>query len=254
MGKIWVTGDIHGNPQRLSKEVFYEQNSMKPNDDNYVIICGDFGIIWNFKGETKEEKEYLDWLNNKPFVTLFVDGNHENHELLNKYPKKLWNGGYVHEIRKNVLHLMRGEIYTICNKTFFAFGGALSHDISDGILDPIKDIEKIKKWNNDYTKFFRINHITWWKEELPSEEEKENGLKNLKKYNYNVDFIITHSPSKDMLPSFRNANYQADELMEYLEIIRKKTTYNHWFCGHMHTNKTITTKDICLYEQIIRIL
>ena len=46
--------------------------------EDYVIICGDFGGVWNKEVENKEEKHLLDWLEEKPFTTLFVDGNHEN--------------------------------------------------------------------------------------------------------------------------------------------------------------------------------
>ena len=45
--------------------------------DDYVIICGDFGGVWIFAEESSREKESLDWLNNKNFSTLFVNGNHE---------------------------------------------------------------------------------------------------------------------------------------------------------------------------------
>ena len=83
--------------------------------DDYVIICGDFGGVWTFEEE-------LDWLNNKNFTTLFVDGNHENYTRLYDYPVEEWHGGKVHKIRDSVLHLIRGEIFDIDNKKIFAFG------------------------------------------------------------------------------------------------------------------------------------
>ena len=65
-----------------------------------------------------------------------MDGNHENFDLLNAYPGKEWRGGRVHEVRPHVLHLMRGQVYVIDGLTWFTMGGAASHDIEDGILDP----------------------------------------------------------------------------------------------------------------------
>ena len=53
---------------------------MTKND--YVIIAGDFGI-WN---DTKQERYNLDWLEDKPFTTLFVDGNHSNFDRLYAMP------------------------------------------------------------------------------------------------------------------------------------------------------------------------
>lgn len=77
---IFVTGDTHGDYNRFRTDIFPEQKSMTKAD--YVIICGDFGL-WS---ESKEQKHKLDWLEDKPFTTLFVDGNHENYDLLNAYP------------------------------------------------------------------------------------------------------------------------------------------------------------------------
>lgn len=54
-------------------------------------MCGDFGYIWS--GSAKENEE-LDILNNYNCTILFIDGNHENFELLNKYLVKHWNGGW----------------------------------------------------------------------------------------------------------------------------------------------------------------
>ena len=45
-------------------------------------------------------------------------------------------------IRESVLHLMRGEIFDIDEKKIIAFGGAISRDIQDGILN-LDEGEKI---------------------------------------------------------------------------------------------------------------
>ena len=42
---------------------------------------------------------------------------------------------------------------------------------------------------------YRIKGLTWWPEELPSEEEMQNGIKNLEKHNWKVDYVITHCAS-----------------------------------------------------------
>lgn len=123
---IYITGDIHGDVSRFSRRRFKEQEYM--SGDDHVIILGDFGVIWD-RDVIKEEKYDLDILENKSYTTLFIDGNHENHDRLNSFPVTEWHGGLVHEIRPNVLHLMRAQVYTIENRTFFTFGGAASHDI-----------------------------------------------------------------------------------------------------------------------------
>ena len=92
---------------------FPEQKTFTDQNENYVIICGDFGLVWNYLAETPSEKYWLKWLENEKFTTLFVDGNHDCHPRLADYPVKEWNGGLVHEIRPHVLHLMRGQVFNI---------------------------------------------------------------------------------------------------------------------------------------------
>ena len=128
---IYCTGDTHGNWNRFSTDIFPEQKEM--TRDDFVIICGDFGL-W---ADTKEEKYWLDWLNDKPFTTLFVDGNHENFTRLNnEFEVVGFHGGKAHKVRDNIYHLIRGYVFDICDKKIFTFGGAKSHDIDDGIIDP----------------------------------------------------------------------------------------------------------------------
>ena len=106
---IFITGDIHGDPDRFSVDEFPAQNEMTRED--YVIICGDFGMLWSLK-ENKEENEQLDWLNDRNFTTLFIDGNHENFDRLNALPVRSWHGGNVHVVRENVIHLTQDEMDT----------------------------------------------------------------------------------------------------------------------------------------------
>ena len=94
---IYITGDTHGGFQRFGSKYFPQQTQMGRND--YMIICGDFGGLWD--GGQKDQ-HWLDWLAEKPFTTLFVDGNHENFDLLNALPEKEWHGGRVHEVRENL--------------------------------------------------------------------------------------------------------------------------------------------------------
>ena len=249
---IYITGDCHADFRRFNKQIFPEQESM--TKDDYVIICGDFGGVWNKDVEDKAEKWWMDWLDNKPYTTLFVDGNHENFDRLYSYPTKQWNGGKVHKIRPSVIHLMRGQIYVLDGKRIFTFGGARSHDISGGILetdDP--DYKKKKKELDREWISYRINHISWWKEELPSKEEMEEGLKNLEKYDNTVDYIVSHCCAGKTQIQIGNDAKDVDILTEYFDILREKVNYKKWFFGHYHDNKNLNDKELLLYEQIIRI-
>ena len=247
---IYVTGDIHGNPSRLSTDIFPEPKEMTKED--YVILLGDVGLVWDYKGESKNEKYWLDWLETKSFTTLFIDGNHENFSRLNSYEVSEFCGGNASFIRPSVIHLKRGQVLNLQGKKFFTFGGAKSHDISDGILEP--GDKRIKEWDKNYNKMFRVNGVSWWREEMPSQEEMDEGICNLQKENNKVDYILTHCPPTSVLKQMNN-NYGSDYLTDYLQAIKENIKYKKWLFGHMHVNKNYQwDKAACLYEQIVSIL
>lgn len=249
---VWITGDTHADwMNRLNVASFPEQKEMCKED--IVIICGDFGI-WDNSGR---EKYNLDWLEGKPFTTLFVSGNHENYDMLDGLPVREWHGGKANFIRPSVIHLMRGQIFNIEGKDFFTFGGASSHDISAGILEPDDPCfkEKKRRLDKDPSALYRIHHVSWWERELPNENEMEEGLCNLEKHGNRVDYIVTHSPYTSLLKQMDEDSglYQSDRLTDYLQEIKESVSYKAWFFGHMHINEA-WGNSICLYEQIIRIL
>lgn len=221
---IYITGDCHGNFERFNASIFPEQNEMIKDD--YVMICGDFGGVWNQDKESKMEIMILDWLDCKPFITLFVSGNHENFDRLMAYPVEEWHGGKVQKIRPSVIHLMRGQVYELEGKKIFTFGGASSHDIDGGILEPDDpEFEKKKSELDKSRKLYRINHLSWWKEELPSAEKMEEGRINLQKYHNDVDFIVTHCAATGTATLLSHGMYQPDVLTDYLEEIRQTVQF-----------------------------
>ena len=141
MSRIFITGDTHGDIDfhKLNTENFPIEGLTR---DDYVIVCGDMGIVWGSNSDRYMQK----WWESKPWTTLFVDGNHENFHKLYEYPVEEWHGGKIHRIMPHVYHLMRGQIFNIDGHSFFTMGGAASHD----------------KWA-------RKLNVSWWEEELPSE-------------------------------------------------------------------------------------
>ena len=190
-----------------------------------------------------------DYSNN--LVIEFIDYKLDDHP---KYPVEEWHGGKVHKIRPSVIHLMRGQIYNIDGIRFFTFGGATSHDIDGGILEPDDpDFKKKRKELNKGILPYRINHISWWAQELPSEEEMEEGRRNLATHNNAVDFIVTHCCSSSTQALLSGGLYKPDMLTKYLEEIKQRTKYKKWFFGHYHDNRNMNAEEILMYEQIIRI-
>lgn len=209
---FYITGDLHGeyDIHKLSSKRFPMGNNL--TRDDYLIICGDFSLVWN---NGNSEMYWRDWLNNKPWTTLFVDGNHEKFPLLDRYPVTTKWGGKVHQIEDNIYHLMRGQVFEIDGKTFFTMGGASSHDIQ-----------------------YRTKNVDWWEEELPNEAEMQEGLANLDKYNWKVDCVITHCAPTEFITSCINMRYSPDTLTEYLQHIDDKLDYEHWYMGHYHIDVT----------------
>ena len=149
---------------------------------------------------------------------------------------------------------MRGQVYQIDGKKIFTFGGASSHDISGGILEPDDPDYKEKKKELDQGWLpYRINRVSWWKQELPSEAEMEEGLKNLSVHGNKVDFIVSHCCSSSTQELLGGGLFTPDVLTNYLEQIRQTVTFKKWFFGHYHDNRNVNADEILLYEQVIRI-
>ena len=232
---VFITGDCHGEFTRFSTRNFPIQKEL--THDDYVIICGDFGI-WH---DSSEERYWLRWLSEKPFTTLFVDGNHENFDRLDSEFNEIdFCGGRAHTIRDNVYHLMRGQVFEIDGKKFFTFGGARSHDIQDGILDK-NDFETHDEFTQTMRKmtregkFFRVNHYSWWEREMPSDDEKRLALKNLEKNNFKVDYIITHCCPQTVASYFGYTD--PDNLTKFFNTLDEVVEYKCWFFGHYHGDR-----------------
>ena len=207
---IYVTGDTHGtiDIHKLNSKNFPEGRTL--TKDDYVIICGDFGFVWN--GD-KEDQWWLKWLAAKPWTTLFVDGNHENHDMLEQMEVTEWHGGKVHKINESVIHLMRGQVYEINGKKWFTFGGAKSQD-----------------------QMIRVEGKDWWAGEMASEEEYEEAVRNLAANGWTVDYVVTHCAPSRFAHQIQWW-YQPDRMTNFLDYsIYDRLGFGVWFCGHYHTD------------------
>lgn len=151
-------------------------------------------------------------------------------------------------------------MFTICGKKIFAFGGASSHDIEDGILDP-DSFETEEEFREKYrtmkkqNRRFRVNRISWWKEELPNDEELARGRKSLAENNYEVDYVVTHCVPQMIVNTFLHGCYDSDVLtLWFNDIVNDKLKFTKWYFGHYHQNMAIFGKFIMLYDKIERVL
>lgn len=222
---VYITGDIHGD-----MSFFKSPKLRKLGEDDILIVCGDFGFLWD---NSESEKKNIEILKKKKYTICFVDGTHENFDMLGAYQPYRYKGGNTHKIAQNIYHLMRGEIFTFGKKTFFCMGGGESEDIE-----------------------MRVDGESWWKEEMPNAEELLNGAQNLKDYEYNVDYVITHEApamAKDFIRLHNNQQMKLTPLNTYLQELMKSVEYNHWFFGSLHMDLNISKKMTAVFNDVIKI-
>lgn len=223
--RIFVTGDLHGvlDISKLSSKRWSLQKKL--TDSDVLIQVGDFGFVWDAI-PSKEELYWLDWFDKKPYYTLFIGGNHENHRRLDSYDVVDFYGGKASFISKKVIHLKNGYVYQFGNRKFWVFGGAVSTD-----------------------KEYRTPGVSWWEEEVPSLQTMNLGIDNLFSAGFDIDYIITHTA-----PACLTAKLGGDEnkpcfVASYLDTVMKHfldsgKMYKHWYCGHWHVDETFSTERI----------
>lgn len=217
---IYVTGDTHGDYSR-----FRDPAVKKLRRGDTLIICGDFGFFWD---GSRKEKSIIKKIIGKGYTVAFLDGCHENFDILESFPITEWNGGKARVIDKNLVHLMRGQVYTIEGKKIFTFGGGHSQDFD-----------------------FRRSSDNWWKREKPSHEEIIEAIDNLKLHDNTVDYVITHEPPVSLKDCLNVDVLQRLEVHALFEDIIKTCSYQKWFFGKCHIDKHIPIKFFAVFNNVI---
>ncbi len=225
-GRVFITGDKHGSLLPL----FGLAQKNELNSADILLIAGDAGYIWNedypYKVETLQQVF--------PGTIAFIDGNHENHAILNAMEVCCWNHGKAHRAGERVFHLMRGELYSIYGDHYFVFGGARSVDQDR-----------------------RVEGESWWQEEEPSAAELSYGEKQLAEHLHEIDYVITHeTPLFAREPIPRNKPIDDDYrlpavLDEWYEMVSEGKRFKKWYFGHMHVDQEITPKLRALHADIL---
>ena len=219
---IFITGDTHAEFDDFTNRM--EHAGISEGDT--AIVCGDFGFTW---GRDYDEM-HLDALERLPYTIAFVDGNHENFDRLYSYPVVDFCGGRAHMVRKNIFHLMRGESFVIERYSFFCFGGAYSVD-----------------------KAYRQEHISWWPQELPDNDDYAHAKETLEKLSYKTDYVLTHTIPESFIHRLGCVPDRHDaELTGYFEWLFRELDFRKWFAGHFHVNKDFGNLAV-LYENVITI-
>ena len=220
---IYVTGDMHGQIAR-----FDDPALRKLKERDTLLVCGDFGFLWN---GSAAEMNTLKKLSKKKYNICFVDGTHENFDMLSRLKIKKWSGGKVHQIAPNIFHLMRGQVFKIEDQTVFTFGGGESPDIE-----------------------IRFEMNTWSDKEIPTREELLEGVENLQKTDGKIDIVVTHEPPakiKDFLLLNTGFDAPITAINTYLEDVGKTCSFSHWYFGSLHMDKFISATHVSLFKNVL---
>ena len=229
---IYITGDTHGIIDIGKIKTFLSTTHV--TKDDYLIILGDV-CCPRFKHELPYCEAFRFW-ENVPMTVLFIDGNHENFGQLNKLPVEMWNGGKVHKLSDNLIHLMRGQVFNIEGKTFFTMGGAVSIDKAN-----------------------RTPYVDWFEEEDCSYAETNEALDNLKLVNNKVDYVLTHCIGKEFMVRRMSDKmlmypYAFGSINNFLDYINDVVEYKKWYFGHYHLDISYENENKeCLYNLIKKI-
>ena len=217
---ICITGDTHGGLERFKGK---QLRGLGKGD--VLIVLGDFGFVWD---GGREEQARLDWLAKRPYTILFLDGTHENFDLLDALPVEERFGGRVQPLRENIFHVCRGSILELEGLSFLCFGGGESPDKDD--RDP---------------------GVNWWPREMPSDEEYAFCDANAAAHGYRVQYVLTHdAPSRfldfTILPAGAN-----NRLHAYFDKLVGQMSYDQWLFGCYHRYTRLSPKVRCLFEDVV---
>lgn len=208
-----VIGDVHGRP-----DVIWEIIQILPSGST-IICTGEWG--YGFFDEYCSEEKFYDFIAEQDITILFIDGNHENFEKLNNLPISIWNDGKAHVIRENLVHLIKGEVFTINGKKIFVFGGGYSIDRER-----------------------RTEGIDWWPEENISEADRQNADNNLARNEHKVDYCISHTAPIETVGRLaynhpgviKKRVMEEFEITNYLQHVVDTTEFSKYYFGHFHVD------------------
>ena len=263
---LYISGDMHG--QVLDKLSYARNPELRQlTSEDVLIICGDIGIMW--PGHEKEGKYQLDWLNDKPFKTLCVRGNHDptpfwrsgvpstgNRDTVKLITGTLCNPVYGDKIYDSIFWVPDSAVLNLCGHRSLVISGASSHDIWN-LVSPHEN-ERIKRLKHEH-QFYRVIGKSWWPDEninvpyafsLLNDYFRTTGtyhayVENLpfvgdgkKRIGY-FDYVFTHDCPAFMCDVYARpgdlGRLQPTDNEDFLELIKDHINYRYFIHGHMHT-------------------
>ena len=215
---VYVTGDMHGDYSCFKRRAL---RRLKKGDT--LIVCGDFGFLFD---DSKKEEKWLKKIGRQRYNTVFVEGVHDNLNLIEKYPAEEWNGGMTHIISGRLRHLCRGNIFNVDGLTLFVFGGGEPPTAND---------------------------VPWGDRLLPSQEDIDSAQKRLRAAGSKADYIITHCCGHKLKSLLTMVESNANVMDDFFDEIRKNVSYKGWMFAGYHIDRHIPPFDVALFEEVIKL-
>lgn len=212
----YVIGDRHGNFEEL---ILFAIRLHLTEDDN-LIVLGDMGLCWR-KDRQDLDKFIYRWEKLCYFKPMlyFIDGNHENFDLLKSFPEG--------RISEHIQWLPRGTVKEFEGKRCLCIGGADSVD-----------------------KFRRTEHLSWWEDEQITQEDIDKCPEG--EYDYVFSHACPYSIFKENMiylqdPQFIGEDFDhTSETM--LDKLKNKINFKNWWFGHYHKDIELDGGFRCLYN------
>ena len=228
-----------------------------------LLVCGECGTPYKRCTWARNGKKRIVWrcISRLEFGTKYCHSSptldeEKLHqailEALNEFAQA--DSEVKEDICPSVLLLERGQVFDLNGKQIFTMGGASSHDIQGGILEPDDPLFLLKFHALEARGTpFRVNHRSWWKEELPGPEEYLEARRNLDRAGWEVDYIITHCAPTSIQNELLRKRSKPDELTDFLEEVRQRCRFRYHFFGHYHGDGIIQKRFVMLHKQILRL-
>ena len=214
--RVLVTGDIHGNPERLQ----FIHSKEKLTTDDVIVVLGDVGANYYL---SKRDIRMKDVMNGLGCTIFCIHGNHEARpQTIRTYKERLWHGGRVlhEEAFPNILFPVDGDIFDLIGNRCIVIGGAYSVD-----------------------KYYRLARgYAWFPDEQPTEDVKRYVEEQLKVNAIDVVFSHTcpekYTPIEMFLPGIDQSTVDSS-MEQWLDGLEDNLQYTAWCCGHWHTDKRV---------------
>ena len=216
---VYVTGDMHGEIK-----CFKCRKLRKLKKGDTLIVCGDFGFVFN---GSKKEARMLKWIGRRRYNVVFIEGVHDNLNLINEYKTEDWNGGMTHSISGRLRHLCRGHIFNIDGFSLFAFGGGEM---------PIM-----------------LESLSWSECLMPTAKEREAARERLSANGNKVDYVITHQCGRRLKNMLIMHEGDVNVLDAFLDEVRENVRYKGWMFAGYHIDRVIPPFDVILFDEVVKL-